>query len=488
MRPEPGFSAATARPASCVAEPAHPWRYDPARRQGPAIWLRVALGRAIPDLNWEADAPPILYLPGIARETLRAAEDCPQHLRLLVWFMVGGAVFGHANSKDWTLRGFLSSSWPMAVLGWMSRRMTRRATRLLLPRPKLFEMPLSDLQGRRLDAPSLLTLLAPDLADDTLAWLGGGLTAEAEPARFAAFRARAKAELKIDPAKIAPAAAAARVLRRENGWGPVWDRFAKSGRGMYELAAPYIAAVDPPDPLLANPAIYATVNARQETSLRAALAKLKNADEATARMAIVQLAQEHLGRCGGPWAARGQARLAEAVQQLARLAMAPPLLAQDPQSSLTSLPRPGGRPMTPRCARWRQSRPGPEADAIASLQEDRDAVVAALRALYAPRLEREALELQALLPAGPPPSQQPEDFEAILFIDGLRMDVAHRLAGLLNDKGVEVKLNWRWTGFPSVTATCKPLASPAVSVCTALTPPRDLSRWRRTPNAPHTRC
>ena len=23
-----------------------------------------------------------------------------------------------------------------------------------------------------------------------------------------------------------------------------------------------------------------------------------------------------------------------------------------------------------------------------------------------------------------------------------------------------MKFNWRWTGFPTVTATCKPLASP----------------------------
>ena len=79
----------------------------------------------------------------------------------------------------------------------------------------------------------------------------------------------------------------------------------------------------------------------------------------------------------------------------------------------------------------------PEADAIATLQEDREAVVAALRALYAPRLEREALTLQALLPAGAAAIAEPEDADTILFIDGLRMDVAHRLAGLLSDKGAE---------------------------------------------------
>jgi hypothetical protein len=43
------------------------------------------------------------------------------------------------------------------------------------------------------------------------------------------------------------------------------------------------------------------------------------------------------------------------------------------------------------------------------------------------------------------------------------MDVGRRLAGLLGDKGAEVEVGWRWTGLPSVTATCKPLASPAAA-------------------------
>ena len=43
--------------------------HDPAQRQGPAIWLRAAIGRAIPAITWEGDAPAILYLPDIARET-----------------------------------------------------------------------------------------------------------------------------------------------------------------------------------------------------------------------------------------------------------------------------------------------------------------------------------------------------------------------------------------------------------------------------------
>jgi hypothetical protein len=33
--------------------------YDLARRQGPAIWLRAALGRAVAGVSWEGDAPAI---------------------------------------------------------------------------------------------------------------------------------------------------------------------------------------------------------------------------------------------------------------------------------------------------------------------------------------------------------------------------------------------------------------------------------------------
>ena len=29
------------------------------------------------------------------------------------------------------------------------------------------------------------------------------------------------------------------------------------------------------------------------------------------------------------------------------------------------------------------------------------------------------------------------------------------------DAGAKVAFGWRWSGFPTVTATCKPLASPA---------------------------
>jgi hypothetical protein len=253
------------------------------------------------------------------------------------------------------------------------------------------------------------------------------------------------------------------VLRREKGWSGVWDRFAKGGRGFHEDAAAFLARIDPPDLLSADAAIYATVNARRETDLRSTLAKLKDADEQTARDAVARLAPEHSERCEGPWAARGQARLAAAVQHLARLAVIPPLPSQHAEGLAEAYAATGWEADGAALRVLEAVAPRHEAGAIATLQDDRDAVVAALRALYAPRLQREALALQALLPSGMPPSQKPDETDAVLFIDGLRMDVAQRLAALLRTQGAIVDLGWRWTGFPSVTATCKPLASPAAA-------------------------
>lgn len=436
--------------------------HDPARRQGPAIWLRAALGRAVADVAWDGEVPAILYLPGVARETLRAAEDCPKPLQLLAWYVVGGAVFGHPNAKDWTLRGFLVAKPTYGGLGLdiPQDEPTRQA--LAAAAPKLFEMPIAELSGRQLDAPWLHALLAPDLVADVLAWLGGSLTRESDPTRFAAFQARAKAELKLDPARVKPETAAARLLRRENGWDRVWERFSAGGREFDDVARA-VARLEPPDLLSADPRIYAAANTRQEAELRSALTKLDGLTPTAAVDTVLRLAREHEARCAGPWAIRGQARLAHAVQHLACLARIPQLPSHDADELAAAYTATGWEADAAAIQALEAVAPRPDAAAIDKLADDRTAVVAALRAIYGPWLERNAEVLQQLLRNGVPKSSVPSDSDAILFVDGLRMDLAQRLAALLRSAGAKVDVSWRWTGFPTVTATCKPLASPAAN-------------------------
>jgi len=436
--------------------------YDLAVRQGPAIWLRAAAGHAVPGVTWEPNRPAIFYLPGVARETLRAAEECPKPLQLLAWFVVGGSVFGHPNGRDWTLRGLLSAKTAYGGLGLDVAQDEPTRIALLAAAPKVFAMSIADLQGRRLDATWLHGLLAPDLAEDTLAWLGGRFDAGSDPARFAAFCARAKSELKLDPAKVNPSIAAQRLLRREKGWDAIWNRFAAGGPGFHEDTAALLAALEPPD-MLADPAIYAVANTRAEGRLRAALLSLADKVPAAVADEVCALAREHDTRRSGPWASRGQAPLAFAVAHLATLTNTPPLPVADADGLAAAYAAEGWQADWAAISALAAIAPTGNGAALHA-QENRAAVVAALRALYAPRLHRDAEALQSLLRDGVPRSPAPPSAEIVLFVDGLRIDLAQRLARLLRDAGAVVDVTWRWTGFPTVTATCKPLASPAAEV------------------------
>jgi hypothetical protein len=435
--------------------------YDPAIRQGPAIWLRAAAGGAVPSVTWEDERPAVLYLPGVARETLRAAEDCPQPLQLLAWLIVGGALFGHPNGRDWTLRGFLSAkpAYGGLRLDVAQDEPTRAA--LLAAAPKLFTMSLSELDGRRIDAPWLHGLLAPDLAEDTLAWLGGRLDAATDPARFAAFAGRAKAELKVDPTKVKLPVAAQLLLRRERGWEAIWNRFCESNPGVHEDVATLLAAQDPPD-FLADPSVYAVANSRDEESLRTALANLKGKPLEEARGLVLDLAAKHSARRIGPWAARGLAPLAFAITHLATIASAPALPVANAESLAEAYAAVGWRVDWAAISAITAVAPAGHGGAV-DAAENRAAVIAALRAIYAPRLHRDAEALQGLLRTGVPKPMAAAPADAVLFVDGLRMDLAHCLLTLLREGGAEAELSWRWAGFPTVTATCKPLASPAAT-------------------------
>src|ERR1022692_194990 len=83
--------------------------YVPEKRTGPALWLRCIEARVIEGAP-SAGSTPIFYLPGISREKLRAAEDCPQELAALVELQYRGVMWLYVNGKEWTPYAFLVSN------------------------------------------------------------------------------------------------------------------------------------------------------------------------------------------------------------------------------------------------------------------------------------------------------------------------------------------------------------------------------------------
>ena len=51
--------------------------FAPEERQGPVIWLKCIIERSLPDVSPPPGVVPILYLPNVSRQDLRAGGDCP---------------------------------------------------------------------------------------------------------------------------------------------------------------------------------------------------------------------------------------------------------------------------------------------------------------------------------------------------------------------------------------------------------------------------
>ncbi len=427
--------------------------FDAATRTGPAVWLRAAIAGAVPAVVIPEGSTPILYLPGVARETLKGADDCPALLQPLVWFTVAGTVFGHVNGKDWTLRGFLTSERGPLKLSIADDNATRTA--LSHAALRFCSRPVEELRGQRWNADQLNALLAPDLAADMLDWIDGAFTEMGDPARFTAFANIAEKQLKFDPRKLSPQDATRRLAKREGRWAEVWTRFAASTG--FEKVVTYLS-LEEPGTLFEHQDSYPRLNARDEKDLRQQLLGLAELSPETAKARIGELEAKHAWRRETVWARRGEAPLAQALAFIAQIAAADTLPSHDGKALAEAYVAKGAD------VDWAAMR----ALAVAPRELDREAVAAALRAVYLPWMDYGALALQELIRVGKvklvAPPKAGHDATTILFVDGLRMDLARELVRRLEDEGVKVSLGWMWSGFPTVTATCKPMVSPVASL------------------------
>ena len=66
--------------------------FKPENRTGPAIWLRCVLDGTLDDPRIPEGKTPIIYLPGVSRQELRAVQECPDRLKPLVELQYRGIV------------------------------------------------------------------------------------------------------------------------------------------------------------------------------------------------------------------------------------------------------------------------------------------------------------------------------------------------------------------------------------------------------------
>ncbi len=438
--------------------------YDPALWTGPAYWLRCVIERTLPaEYLLPADSTPILYLPGVSRQELRASEETPKLLKPLAELQYRGISWTHPKSgRDWTISTFLSS------LGVDNAGDTATRTALLRTLLKLANEPVARLQkDAPLRAEFFDNLLNPDEVRNLLLWLNDpvGYPQRCSKAEWASFCDLCVRKYGFHPVKDGAVSAASLFGQRQDAWDIVWRRFEEAPH-----AYPYL-----PDLLRrARPeqlSLFSSVeswpqdNEAAEKALRESLLTQSERLPQDVRLTMHKLEKEHAPRRAWVWAALGYAPLVSALHSLM-------VLVQETERIF------GGATTADICTaytEWGWRVDAAVLDALAAVErtEDVTAVKAVITALYRPWLENAANALQKAVYAGSLAQTypivslpEPEVGTCVLFSDGLRYDVGQRLVEALKAQSLVCAVASHLAPLPGITPTAKPAISPVAHLLT----------------------
>jgi hypothetical protein len=204
--------------------------YQSEKRIGPAIWLRCVIAGKIADVMPPPSSIPILYLPGVSRQDLRAVENCPEHLKPLAELQYRGVIWSQINAKDWTVLAFLQTDKGGLALFVATDKETKSAMQISLYR--LLDEDLEPLKNKRLDKDYFNTLLIDgDPARKFLEWLNLGeeFQNNRDENEWQGFVGACKSIYKFDPQTDGILSGAARLAaHNEDAWKPLWQRFSEA--------------------------------------------------------------------------------------------------------------------------------------------------------------------------------------------------------------------------------------------------------------------
>jgi hypothetical protein len=434
-------------------------------RTGPAIWIRCMIARALPDVDYEPEGnTPILYLPGISRQELRAVEDCPRLLQPLAELQYRGAFFTQKSARDWTIAAFLMTNDGGLGLPLNNDGPTREAMqRALLP------LSLETVDALQKDAPlsaaKFNSLLNPEPVRNLLLYLDDakGQRAARDPLAWSAFRATCQHQFGYDPETDGEITGARLLGERQGDWNHVWNRFAEAPAKYPRLPELLRRACPKAEGgLFAEQSSWPQKNEAGETELRNSLLALDGCVPADARSAIRALDAKHEERRNWVWAELGLSPLATTLPALVALADATEiaLVGATPTDIARAYVTDG----------WKADAAALNSLAIAEKPGDLAAVKTAIETLYRQWLRTAAEGFQAAVMAHSLPSvpqgnevATPKHGRCYLFADGLRYDCGQQLAAALTVMKLDVRSGWTFCALPSITASSKPAATPVAS-------------------------
>ncbi len=433
--------------------------YDSVNRTGPVIWLKCVVDRTLPKVSPATDVIPILYLPGINRQLLRASADCPSHLQPLVELQYRGTVWHQRNGRDWTVEAFLSSE---AGLGLDISQDARTKEAMLRALPLLAGEPVASLRGKRLEAEDFDRLSFGDPVRDLLGWLSSPETFQGrcDSAKWKTFREVGKREFDFDPEEGASVAGDA-LLHGGGRWDDAWRRFCDAPQ-LYRGISNLLRNAKARD-LYIDESKMPAKNEECEEQLKRVFAEILALPQPQACERILQLDLEHQKRRQWVWARLGESPLCMLLEPLAKLAtlVKSPLGGLSVKQIVADYVANG----------WYCDRA--VLDALVRIKSfaDSDLIKDVIRVLYEPWLDQTTRHFQKLIEKNSEEinslikSISGEKETCVLFVDGLRYDLGAMLLEKLESKNLKACLDHRISPFPTVTATAKPVAAALQSSC-----------------------
>jgi hypothetical protein len=435
--------------------------YTPEERTGPAYWLRCMLARTLSEDKLPPQVTPIVYLPGVSKQDLRAVESCPKYLQPLAELQYRGVLWVHRNGRDWTIAGFLQTSEGGLDIPVGADQATKEALKRALL--KLAYEPLTRLKKEApLRAPFLDALLNPDEVRRLLLWLNDpeGYPNQISSVEWESFCGLCRRKYNFHPLEDGPVTAGQLLGEMKEAWAVVWQRYVESPEAYPNLPERLRQARPQQLALLERSPAWPQDTETAEAQLRQSLLGLGQTLPDEVRTTLKALEQEHGERRTWVWAKLGRSPLVFALQHLVTLARITKKTLSG--ANLTTL--------AGAYVEWGWQADAAVLDALATVEraEDVQAVKTAIVPLYRPWLEQAAQTMQKLVAeqpndyvSEPPPTIEPGT--CLLFSDALRFDAAQRLITDLNGRGFNAKTRWRLTTLPTVTPTAKPAIAPVAA-------------------------
>lgn len=433
--------------------------YDPERRRGPAYWIRCVVAGTI-DLGLPEE-PVVVYMPEVPRSAIRAADDCSAALAPIAELQYRSQWFANPKGRDWTVRALLSDAHRGLGLDVADDASTTRA--LLGALDRLVDERMDRLAHVRIDADFCNQLLNPDPVRNLLGWIDDptGHRAKLTKQQWAAFVATCSSDFQLDPERDGVLAGAAKLGGRRESWDHAWARYVESP-GRYPGIPEQLRRARPEGLTTEQPDSWPQDNEIDEDYLRNQLRDFAVLTPESARKQASELDREHSARRRTVWANLGKAPLAFAVEQLAALAevTARPLVGTDLGALVADYTARG----------WTADDAFVRALAAARGGEDRAAVTVAAETIYRPwaAAAAAAMQVHAGQPAGTGTytsgsPMAPTAGTAVVFVDGLRLDLAQRLRERLGNAGLAVTIATALAALPTITATAKAAVVPVAS-------------------------